>query len=328
MCPIAMETLALSFKCRGARLESSPSVPTLALPGGSFEQMAQAVLAQLEKANERQDRMMHMFMQDSYGPSLKRARSGELDDLFVHRPSQRTLSIENGSVDSALASPPSPRLAEPKPAADDSETPEPKHTPDEDSSAHKANDNAAALLDLLDERGATKKLQANIKKAKASWAGEGGEQQVARVEVANPPGAKGESGHGAAEEPTLPGGEGRGRGGRGGRGGKGGRGGRSAPEGRGKGRGRGAPQPKAAAEQPGDDPPAEAKMAEAAVKQKIATFSVERSRKQVMVRVGPKGDHKCYGYKYGDGRTYSDEVAAVRAAQAWIDAGCPDRSPA
>ena len=47
-------------------------------------------------------------------------------------------------------------------------------------------------------------------------------------------------------------------------------------------------------------------------------YSVERSRKQVMARLGKKGEKQtCHGFKFGEGKEHASEHEAMRAAQAW-----------
>ena len=65
LCPLEIEALAATFKCRpGCADHVSPwdaqarGAPTLHLPGGGLEQVAQALFAQMEKANERQERLI------------------------------------------------------------------------------------------------------------------------------------------------------------------------------------------------------------------------------------------------------------------------------
>ena len=46
--------------------------------------------------------------------------------------------------------------------------------------------------------------------------------------------------------------------------------------------------------------------------------SVERSRSQVLCRTGLRGAGQSWVLKYGRGKEYRDEAAAVKAARAWL----------
>ena len=63
--------------------------------------------------------------------------------------------------------------------------------------------------------------------------------------------------------------------------------------------------------------------------EKRIIYDREKSRSQVMVRVGNKGDVcECTGFKYGFGRKWATEAIAMKAAIAWVEAGRPERQPA
>jgi hypothetical protein len=50
------------------------------------------------------------------------------------------------------------------------------------------------------------------------------------------------------------------------------------------------------------------------------TFSLERSRNQVLCRTGFKGASQSKALKYGPGCPFADEVAATQAAREWVTA--------
>ena len=62
---------------------------------------------------------------------------------------------------------------------------------------------------------------------------------------------------------------------------------------------------------------------------KRVLYDREKTRNQVMVRVGTRGEgEQCTGFKYGLGREYETEEIAMKAAIAWVKAGRPERQPA
>ena len=371
ICAVSVEALAETFKCRPGALLDSPSssavasqAPTLHLPGGGLEHMAQAIFTQMEKNAERQERMMQIMMEGSLGPRTKRSRTGELEDLLVHRAGSRELHLEAPSPPS---SPPPAAIedvqrkgsvesvGEEAPADQSSKGEE--APADQSSKEAPANQNALNLLSLLEERDVKKKLQAKIAKAEAKanakaapsdGKGKAGDDDAPQPQDEKPP----KSDKGEADSAALSsGGKGRGNGrGRGGRGRGAARGAADAID----------EQPvtqqvvlpaakmakstkqmasksspsqstKMAADKASPLPAAKSKQMaadEASPGEEVVTYSVERSRNQVMVRVGKKGNRKCYGFKYGEDHKHATEDDAVSAAKAWIEAGRPELSPA
>ena len=62
---------------------------------------------------------------------------------------------------------------------------------------------------------------------------------------------------------------------------------------------------------------------------KRVIYDREKTRSQVMVRVGKKGEgEECTGFKYGSGRQWETEEIAMKAAIDWVKAGRPERQPA